>query len=303
MPKPFVPEGLTLETRARQAGGAFIAAKVREVRAYVAPALRAEVEGIHDMRVAAKRLRESLRLFRRLAPGKPLAKIMPLVGSLNDLLGQVRDPDVLMENARALAQGSPEAAPFIEQSLQVWQEGRNRTHVEFVARWRWMSRDQRLLDRLSRLARAMARAPRKRAGLELDRFAYCAVVARCERLRQPLADALGLRESAGLHLLRISVKRLKYTMEPFLALLPGMAEPYTTVSDLQETIGLAHDLDVLEAALHDAAARSGGLDDPAVVTLFGAFTDERAARYATAWAATEAFGTLTWYRQLLDAME
>ena len=94
MAKPILPEKLKRRMRAGKAAAKLLEAKLREVAAYLPAALTGDVGGVHDMRVAVKRLREALRLFRRLLPRRRRERLLPLVEELNEGLGAVRDPDL-----------------------------------------------------------------------------------------------------------------------------------------------------------------------------------------------------------------
>lgn len=55
------------------------------------------VEGIHDMRVASRRLRTAMQTFRPCFPGKRYRAHYRRIREVADLLGEVRDRDVLLE--------------------------------------------------------------------------------------------------------------------------------------------------------------------------------------------------------------
>ena len=120
MPKPILPTGLTPETRAGIAAGKLLDAKIEEMLLYVEAAREGEVEGLHDLRVAVKRLREALRLFQRLAPPDGRGRVIRQVDELNDGLGRARDREVLIGHARELAEAAPGAAPALEAVVAAW---------------------------------------------------------------------------------------------------------------------------------------------------------------------------------------
>ena len=81
------------------------------------PAARAgEAEtGIHDMRVAAKRLRERMVLFQPVYKRRDYHGALDPIDALNDVLGVVRDSDVLTDHLGQLAGG--EVAEFLVSAL------------------------------------------------------------------------------------------------------------------------------------------------------------------------------------------
>ncbi len=302
MPKPILPKGLTPNTRAGKAAGKLIDAKTDEVLASVKPACAGKVEGLHDLRVAVKRLRETLRLFQRLVPVKARRRVLPRVEDLNDGLGRARDRDVLIGHARELAEAVSGAAPVLEVAVATWEEQRLTAHEATVELWERLAGPDRLVARLRRLARDTGKHKGRLSGLPLDRFAYLAVNARLERTGQRLAEAQATADPAALHRLRIVVKRLKYTLEPLLSALPALAGPYQSVAGIQETLGLAHDCDVLDAALreffHAQARRLKGTSET-----LRALQERREALYVTARESIGVLGEETWRSALLDALD
>lgn len=276
-----------------------IDAKTDEVLTFVAPALRGDLEGVHDLRVAVKRLREVLRLFWPLVP-RPRRRLMAQVSELNECLGRVRDRDVLAADARALLERAPESASALEPMLAAWAAARQATCQQFSDLWQRLVGRGRLLRRLRRLARATRKRRGGMADLPLDRLAYTAVLARLERVEQRLTDAQSSDDPAALHRLRLAVKRLKYTLEPFLRVLPHLDSAYTVICEVQELLGFAHDLDVLEAALSEHF--QGGR--PAEVErAFAALANWREQVYATARESLSALSDEAWRRGLLDALD
>jgi CHAD domain-containing protein len=62
-------------------------------------------EGVHDMRVASRRLRAALEAFVDVFPRKGHQAILESVKSVADALGMVRDLDVMVERLRKQEQG------------------------------------------------------------------------------------------------------------------------------------------------------------------------------------------------------
>jgi CHAD domain-containing protein len=91
------------------------AARVLEVRAgelfeHAAGVLDVEdVERVHDMRVATRRLRAVLEIFAPAFPPKLRRRALRDVKALADALGARRDPDVQIEALTAYARRAPEA--------------------------------------------------------------------------------------------------------------------------------------------------------------------------------------------------
>jgi CHAD domain-containing protein len=66
-----------------------------------------DIEGVHDMRVASRRLRAALELFRDVFPRRRLKPLLRQVKDLADALGEVRDTDVLIARLEKTQQRRP----------------------------------------------------------------------------------------------------------------------------------------------------------------------------------------------------
>jgi CHAD domain-containing protein len=66
-----------------------------------------DIERVHDMRVATRRLRAVLEVFAPCFPQRPFKAALRDVKALADALGERRDPDVQLEALRAFAGVEP----------------------------------------------------------------------------------------------------------------------------------------------------------------------------------------------------
>lgn len=71
-----------------------------------------------------------------------------------------------------------------------------------------------------------------------------------------LSTALRKRQSADLHAFRIACKRMRYTLERFTPLWPSLSEAAAAFTTLQDTLGEAHDRDVLVERLGAQAPKT-----------------------------------------------
>lgn len=112
-----------------------------------------DIEGVHDMRVATRRLRAALEVFRPCFPKKRFKVALREVKDLADALGGRRDLDVAIEWLESAADDA-DVGPFIEE-LQREQEGANDKLRPFVESGRLSGLEERLA--------ALATAARQRA--------------------------------------------------------------------------------------------------------------------------------------------
>lgn len=93
--KGLDPDGTLAENAER-----IVAVRLKELRSFTPAALDpAEVEALHDMRIAAKRLRYVLELTRP-ALGEPAGKGARTMKRLQSVLGDIHDCDVMLPRVR-----------------------------------------------------------------------------------------------------------------------------------------------------------------------------------------------------------
>jgi len=114
----------------------------------------AEVERVHDMRVATRRLRAALEVFELCFPAKRHRKALKRVKTLADALGERRDRDVAIEFLAKFAGEAPEgdraAVAALIERLRDEQRGANDELAPYVA----PKRLKKLRRRLRKLGRA-----------------------------------------------------------------------------------------------------------------------------------------------------
>ena len=302
MAKPVYEAKLKPRMRAGKAASRVLTAKIANVREHAPNALLGDVEGIHDMRVSVKRLREAMRLFRRLLPQKRRDAMMPVVELLNDTLGAVRERDVMILDAEKLAEEAGDDGGLCSLAVAQWRTERAVAFEHLVKVWAQMC-SEGLFPALEEIASRTAKRGRKSNKAPLERFVYRAVTRALERVHERLGPALESADPAPMHRLRIGVKRLRYSMEPFRDVLPALVEPCKTAADAQELLGLTHDLDVLRDAL------AGHLDEVApdrrevAERLLGGLDVRREESAQRAHEVAEQFADPEFDRAILDAID
>jgi exopolyphosphatase/pppGpp-phosphohydrolase len=85
-----------------QSGRRMLLERVRKMVEWREDVLRHDdIEAVHKMRVASRRLRAVLDAYESICQPKPFKKVYRRVKELADLLGRARDTDVMIENLRA----------------------------------------------------------------------------------------------------------------------------------------------------------------------------------------------------------
>lgn len=117
------------------AGARIVRVRAKELFAQSGGVLdTSDIERVHDMRVATRRLRAVLEIF---APCFPKARHSPVlrdVKALADALGERRDPDVHIEAMEAFASGVTTAQrPGVERLVQRLRERQAAGNVKLAA--------------------------------------------------------------------------------------------------------------------------------------------------------------------------
>ena len=92
-----------------------------------------DIEALHDMRVATRRLRAAFEVFADAFDPKQLKKHLKGLRSTGRALGQVRDLDVFREKAQKYLEEHPEEGLGVEPLLQSWQAQREKARLEMLA--------------------------------------------------------------------------------------------------------------------------------------------------------------------------
>ena len=218
-----------------------------------------DAEAVHDLRVALRRLRSTLRAWKLRLAGSVRGKQRRALAELQALTGGGRDAEV---GARWVADMSGSLSPT-ERRGALWLRGRL---VKQAARERKAMREAvektlpRLLRRLRRRLSSYAVEVGAEAPGSLPRFAAdlaLAVRRHGQNLLQSLGRLSGGEDAAVAHAARIEGKRLRYLLEPLSERLPEVPACLERLKGLQDDLGAIQDLVALEEivarALEEAA--------------------------------------------------
>ncbi|HZS41965.1 MAG TPA: CHAD domain-containing protein [Polyangia bacterium] len=240
MARPSPIDGLDADTPLAEAARRALAVRLLDVRTLAERVARArDADGVHDLRVATRRLRAAIGLFDRSKPRK-LSDARAEVKRLGDALGRVRDLDVQLE--------------WLDAELANERPSAERAGIAALAgdRRRELGPHEHALAAELEHFRAEV-APRLEEELALvdgaGRFGG-------RPLRNRLRERLARIETAALeaiespdprtaHKLRIAVKKLRYDAELLEPAHPDEIGPILrALVPLQETLGDLHDRDV-----------------------------------------------------------
>jgi CHAD domain-containing protein len=249
--------------------------RARALRRHLAAAVAGRDTGVHQARVASRRLREALPVLVEGLSGAKGGKARRKIRRLTAALGEVRELDVTLLVIDELAERpNVPATALSEVRAQVIEE-RERRRGAMLKRLEHV--DTHKLDRrLNSVKDALLNAP---AGRHAWRAALAARVARRARRLARSIDAAGQVYAAqALHDVRIAAKKLRYALE--IADESGAApcaDAVRTLKRVQDTLGRLHDLQVLQhyvAAVGATPRRRRTTPDAALAVLSRLIEDE-----------------------------
>ncbi len=231
----FIPDLAALITRRHEA-----------LRAHALPAHSGKVEGVHQARVASRRLREVVPV---LGCGLDDVRLKPLRKDLRDLtraLGPVRELDVIAGMIEALGLDHADAT-----RLRVPLAGSHRAAASRAGACAGQGVGAGRPDKLDHELEAFAMARAASSDEAWRESLAQRLTARARGLRTRIARTGTLYRPEPLHEVRIATKKLRYVLEITAdAGLARLARPLRTLKMAQEALGLLHDLDVLFTSLH-----------------------------------------------------
>jgi CHAD domain-containing protein len=209
-------------------------------------------EDVHQLRVAVRRSRAVLRAARPLLDRSATEPVRDELQWLGDLLGPVRDLDVLLEDLEervaALPQEDQFAAKRIVQALATERDLARARLLEGLESERYFG----LLDRLARLA---AEPPASEKEKPLEKLA----ARQFKRVRRCVDELDDEPTDAQLHRVRVLAKRARYSAELAETTVGKPATRFIDrAKDLQDVIGEHQDAVVASRRIQDTLASVRG---------------------------------------------
>ncbi len=239
---PHLPEGLGVPE-----AFAFVLAHLTDVVLHFAPAVAEDADGpepVHQMRVALRRLRSAVTVFRGMLGCPELHAANAGLKALSGRLGPTRDWDVFLgETAPAVSAVFP-SEPKLARLFAAGERRRRECHATLRDFLR-SAEFRQLGIALAWLAGARSWYPAAPEGpdqpVSLQDFAADVLDRRLRKLRAT-DDIAGLDPPAQ-HVLRIKAKRMRYAAEIFAPLYPGKAPRrfIRRLTAVQDGLGLLND--------------------------------------------------------------
>lgn len=248
-----------------------------------------DTEGVHQMRVAFRRMRSAFVVFRAAVPKSITAKWVAEMRWLAGELGDARDLDVFILEAlgavdgKLQLEGRQELLALTEaRRTKAYERARSMLDGERYAQF--VSDFEAWLDHRQWLADELPAKNQKRLHANVVPFSR-RVLDKLERKVLSCGSQINIDSQGEMHQLRIECKKLRYGAEFFSPLFEGMAEFIRHMKGLQDLLGVMHDVMVMPSLLEGLFANGA--------------TDRAAAEYAG--------GVIGWrtreYYQLLQGFD
>jgi CHAD domain-containing protein/CYTH domain-containing protein len=208
-------------------------------------------DAVHDVRVALRRLRSTLRSWRRLLKGSVRKGDRAALADVQRSTGAARDAEVGEQRTRELA---AELTPAQRRGA-TWLA--DRLHEAAERERATLARDlgKPLAREVLRLKARLGTYPaRVEADAASRRPRFATTLARvlrkqADRLLEGLARVEGAEDAEAAHAARIEGKRLRYLIEPVAALLPASGAALERLKHVQDELGALQDVVVLAGSV------------------------------------------------------
>ncbi|HUF23307.1 MAG TPA: CHAD domain-containing protein [Vicinamibacterales bacterium] len=228
--------------------------RAKDLTRHLASAIKGDVRGVHQGRVASRRLRESLPMAGRGA-GQAAARARKSFRAVTRALGPVRELDVALVHLDTGLEGSRIPPIAIERVRAHVLAERERRRERMLARLERIDLDEAIgrVERVAKAAEAQGVTP----------FSAARLTARVRDRASALAAAIDqagtLYHPDRLHAVRVAAKKLRYALEVVAS--TGLADTAATLRALrrlQALLGDMHDYQILlehVAAVRDATPK------------------------------------------------
>lgn len=199
-----------------------------------------DIEALHDMRVASRRLRAALRVFKSPLPCSKLQIVTKQVSEITQALGSVRDHDVFIEY---LEKQNKKLNNDINWLIDIEKAEREIARADMLNTLNSLPSGTLESDIILMLSKSNMTKDKPKNFM----------ASQATRLITPrLNDLINLSHSiynpeliAEIHQMRIAAKKLRYTIEAFIPCFgQPLVEMISEVKLLQEQLGMIHDCDV-----------------------------------------------------------
>jgi len=283
------PLRLTADATSEEAFVAIINACLNHAEANRPAVLDGQIEGVHQMRVAFRRLRSGLKMFRTLVPRAASAALVENLRWLNGFLGPARDWDVF------LAEGLPPIIAHFphKRSLRLFQakaealrQAHHRTLREALHEPRYPQLTQTIAEWLARRAWRQTASDKRLKRLDRPVLEHATPLLD-HNARRVTKQGKKFAKLSGdeRHALRIRIKGLRYALDFFANLYPeAPVKIYLqALAALQDGLGVMNDITVARRLLDEARLSAAAPARLLVEGWYGCRLDVQEHAFAELW--------------------
>jgi CHAD domain-containing protein len=243
-----------------------------------------DIEAVHDMRVATRRLRSALRDFSPVLRKSPLKSVSKDLKKLADSLGAARDLDVAivaLEKLQTKAEYETVKAG-IQKLIDERREKRAKTQLDLMQTLT-VSAIEDLQKRFYAAVEKSARPKKRSKTISFTNAGRDAVFESLQEFCNLSASLYAPYQIKKLHKLRISAKRLRYAIELFTACWGKNIEPFAEeIAEMQSYLGEVHDADIWIESFSKSLLKNDEKLSQTNIWLLSRFVKSRTKNYRSA---------------------
>jgi CHAD domain-containing protein len=213
--------------------------------------LNLHIEGVHQCRVALRRLRSAFKIYQPLLCRERVGSIADAVRWLGEILGTARDLDVLQSELLEPAIAALGRSPPLD-LLMASLETRKAAAYAAVGEALTSAPYRHVLVGLCELADEFGRPGANSPGLDQPLVGLASnALSRAHRKLLKRGSGFEILSKTERHDVRIALKRLRYTLDFFGSLFDGRSKKRFTrrVARLQDALGRMNDIEVADTML------------------------------------------------------
>jgi CHAD domain-containing protein len=269
-----------------------------------------DTEFVHQARVATRRMRSCLRLFREAIPERAAAYLGGELKWLGGMFGAVRDLDVFLLNLSRFRQQMERFPAKKRRAFENWIEKRRRPPLKALCQALESPRYRNLERRLTQfLERPLPKRPRPSLAVKpVQEVAPVIIMAKFDAVIEQGRALLLKPKLKQYHLLRIQMKKLRYASEFMAAAYDGSLDSFIERTvEIQDCLGELQDTvftrKFIDGVLEDW---KGKLVDPDLLFILGeiyqlqsGIARERQERFGRIWERFSSEKTVTLLKDIL----
>lgn len=232
-----------------------------------------DIEDVHDMRVATRRMRSALRLLEPYFKQKAITSLDRNLRKLARLLGGVRDLDVMIEDLRQGITAMPDHTEGLEKAI-AFLDARRRKARSALNRFFDRGGYRKFVEDYAAFLTSPGKGAREAEVVQPVKLRHVLPTMVYHHLGAVRAygDVIEEADMPTLHALRIEFKRLRYVISLFGEVLgAGVEEFVTELKAIQDHLGRLNDLAIARDHLANLLDEFDGDDDAPVRAALNAY--------------------------------